>query len=97
MTRDKEIQLEPTVDRILDLHLRFGKRDLNEESPKSVCANNRDNRVPRVNQIGGRTDSYMQERMIRTHRARCTRKCPYRGPSVLVHWGPRGLRRMFGS
>lgn len=38
MIRDKEIQLEPTVDRILDLHLRFGERDLNVESPKSVCA-----------------------------------------------------------
>jgi len=36
MIRDKEIQLESTVDRILDLHLRFGKRNLNEESPKSV-------------------------------------------------------------
>jgi hypothetical protein len=41
--RHKEIQLETTVDRILDLHLRLGKRDLNEESPKGVCANhNRD-------------------------------------------------------
>jgi hypothetical protein len=38
MTREKEIQLEPTVDRILDLHLRFGKRDLYEKSPKSVRA-----------------------------------------------------------
>jgi hypothetical protein len=53
MTRDKEIQLEPTVDRILDLHLRFGKWDLDEEPPKSVCAKDtRGSRVPRVNQIG---------------------------------------------
>jgi hypothetical protein len=43
VTREKEIQLEPTVDRILDLHLRFGKRYLNVESPKSVCAT-KDNR-----------------------------------------------------
>jgi hypothetical protein len=32
-----------------------------------------------------------------TRRARYKRKCPYRGPSVLVHWGPRGLRRMLDS
>ena len=38
MIWDKEIQLETTIDRIVDLHLRFGKRNLNEESPKGVCA-----------------------------------------------------------
>jgi hypothetical protein len=32
-----------------------------------------------------------------TRRARYTRKCPYRGPSVPVHWGPRGVRRMLDS
>jgi hypothetical protein len=82
--RDKEIRLNPTVDRILDLHLRFGKRNLNEESPKSVRAkDNRDSHVPRVNQIGVCT---CKERMARTRHARYTRKCPSRGPSVLVYW-----------
>ncbi len=38
MTRDKEIHHQPVIDRILDLHLSFRKRNLNEESPKSVCA-----------------------------------------------------------
>jgi hypothetical protein len=83
ITRDKEIRLEPTIDRILDLHLRFGKGNLNEESPKSVRAKyNRDGRVTSVNQIGVCT---CKERMERTRHARCTRKCPYRRPSVLVY------------
>ena len=38
MIRDKEIQLEPIVDRILDLHLMFGKLNLYREPPKGVCA-----------------------------------------------------------
>ena len=39
MTGDKEIHIQSIVDRILDLHLRSGQRNVNEESPKSVCAN----------------------------------------------------------
>jgi hypothetical protein len=39
----------------------------------------------------------MQEGMERTRRGRYTRKCRYRGPSVLVHWGHRGLRRILDS
>jgi hypothetical protein len=54
MTRDKEIQLKPIVDRILDLHLRFGKRYLNEESPKSVRAI-KIAEMAAVNHIRGRT------------------------------------------
>ena len=38
ITRDKEIHLQPIVDRILDLHLKFGKRNLYEKSPKSACS-----------------------------------------------------------
>lgn len=84
MTWDKEIQLQPTVDRILDFHLRFGKRNLDEESPKSVCSKNN-----RGSKIGSRNAR------IRTRHSQYTRKYPYRGPSVPLHWGPRGLRRMF--
>ena len=79
MTREKEIQLEPIVDRILDLHLKFGKRYLNEESPKSVGAI-KITEIAAVNHIRG---LYMQERIEPTRRARYTRKCPYQGPSVL--------------
>jgi hypothetical protein len=32
-----------------------------------------------------------------TRRARYIHKCPYRGHSVPVHWGPRGVRRMLDS
>jgi hypothetical protein len=32
-----------------------------------------------------------------TRRARYTRKCPYRGPSVLIHWDPRCVRRVVDS
>ena len=39
ITGDKEIRLPFIVDRILDLHLEFDKRNLYEESPKSVCPN----------------------------------------------------------
>ena len=53
-------------------------------------------RVPRVSQIGGRTFK-KNERMKPTRRARYKRKCPYRGPSVLVHWGLRCVRRMLDS
>jgi len=35
--------------------------------------------------------------MKRTRRDRYTRKCPDRGPSVLVYSGPRGVRRMLDS
>jgi len=74
MTRDEEIHLQSTIDRILDLHLRFGKRNLNEESPKSECANH-----SRVNQTGGRVVHGKK----RTRRGHYTRKSPYLGPSVL--------------
>ena len=36
---NKEIHLQTIVDRILDLHLRIGKRNLNQESPKRAGAN----------------------------------------------------------
>ena len=39
MTGDKEIHIQSIIDRILDLHLRSGQRNVNEESPKSVSAN----------------------------------------------------------
>jgi hypothetical protein len=39
----------------------------------------------------------MLERMKRTRPAHYTRICPYREPSVLAHWGPRGVRRVLGS
>lgn len=38
ITGDKKIHLQPIVDRILDLHLMFGKLNLYKESPKGVCA-----------------------------------------------------------
>lgn len=41
-TGDKETHRQPVIDRILDLHLRIGKRNPNKESPKSVCANSTD-------------------------------------------------------
>jgi hypothetical protein len=39
ITGNKEIHLPSIVDRILDLHLGFGKRNLYKESPKSVWSN----------------------------------------------------------
>jgi hypothetical protein len=38
-TGDKETHRQPVIDRILDLHLRIGKRNPNEESPERVGAN----------------------------------------------------------
>ena len=38
MTRDKELHRYSMIDRVLDLHLRIGKRNLNQESPKRAGA-----------------------------------------------------------
>jgi len=38
-TGDKEIHLQTIIDRILDIHLGIGQRNLNEEPPKRACAN----------------------------------------------------------
>lgn len=47
-TGNKEIHLRPTVNRILNLHLRIGERDFKEKSPKRVRANDTVPEYPRT-------------------------------------------------
>ncbi len=42
---NKEIHLQAIVDRVLDLHLRIGKRNLNQEPPKRAGANGTETRA----------------------------------------------------
>lgn len=51
-TGNKEIHLWPTINRIMNLHLRIGERDFKEESPKRVRANDKVTKY-QVNQMGG--------------------------------------------
>ena len=75
-TRDKKIHLQPIVDRVLDLHLMFGKLNLYEESPKGVCT---DSTEIHVNTQPGRgRDMLARMRTLHVHYAR---KYPCRGPS----------------
>jgi len=52
---NKEIHLQTIVDRILDLHLRIRKRNLNQESPKRAGANGTGTRAWELSQstLGG--------------------------------------------
>jgi len=52
-TGNKEIHLQPTVNRIVNLHLRIGERDCKEESPKRVRANDTVPKHPRTGQPNG--------------------------------------------
>jgi hypothetical protein len=93
MTRNKEIHLQPTVNRILNLHLRIGERDFKEESPKRVRANDTVPKYPRISQPNG----WRHAAWKLTQVVRYTRKSPHREYSVLVHGVPRGARRQLDS
>src|SRR6267154_2346181 len=94
-TGDKKIHLQPVVNRILDLHLMFDKRNLYEESPKGVRADSSTEIHVNTQPSRGRD---MAARMRTRHvHSGCARKYPCRGPSAPSYSDPQGARLLLDS
>jgi hypothetical protein len=92
MTGDKEIHLQPIIDRILDLNLMFGKLNLYEESPKRVRADSTEIHVNTQQSRGSRHAARM-----RTRHVHYARKSPCLRPSAPLYSVPRGARLLLDS